>query len=155
MPGRKVNSNSAKGPTPKDGSSSLESLKSVGAAVVAAAAFATASRTLLRAGTWLELFVPIASATALLIGCLYVIFARSGGRYSAHVRGLTPSAKPAFRYGRSLRTFCSAGAVALVIVISTQLWSAFPNVVTRQSVSFRQGCARIENPAAPGATAQF
>jgi len=26
---------------------------------------------------------------------------------------------------------------------------------SRFIVSFRQGCARIENPAAPGATAQF
>jgi hypothetical protein len=150
MPGQKANSSSAKGPSIQDGSSLLEFLKSVGAAVVAAAALATASRTLLPEGTWLELFVPIASATGLLIACLHVTFARSGGRYSAHGRGLAPSTKRAFRYGHSLRTFCSAGAVALTIVIGIQLWNAFPNVLTRQSYVVGFVCSTSGAPVTNG-----
>ena len=113
-----------------DSSSLLESLRAIGAAVVAAAAFETASRNLLPEGTWVELLGPIASAAGLLAACLYVIFVKTEDPSSVVGTVPRPPRRHTHQYGRSLRTFCKAGAVALVIILGIRLWQTLPNALT-------------------------
>lgn len=113
---------------PDDSSSLLESLRAVGAAVVAAAAFETASRSLLPQGTWVELLAPIASAAGLFVACLYVISVKTEDRLSA--TGAVPPRQNTHRYSRSLRIFCKAGAIALIIILGIRLWGTLPNALT-------------------------
>jgi hypothetical protein len=133
-----------------DSSSMLESFRAVGAAVVAAAAFETASRTLLPEGTWVELLAPIASAAGLLAACLYVITVKTEDASSGVRTVSRPPQRHAYRYGRFLRTFCRCGAGALVVILGIRLWETVPNALTGHSYVAGFVCSGSGTPVTSG-----
>lgn len=133
-----------------DSSSLLESLRAVGAAVVAAAAFETASRTLLPERTWVELLAPIATAAGLLAACLYVITVKTEDASSRVGTVSRIAQRHAHRYGPFLRTFCKCSAVALVIILGVRLWETFPNALTGHSYVAGFVCSGSGTPVTSG-----
>ena len=108
----------------------LTPIKAIVAAIVVAVSFEAGARTLIPDGTWAKVVVPIISAAGLLTVSFYVITAKKE-RTTEIV--LPQSQRPRlmeYRYARTFRIYCMAGAAALSIILFTRLWQIRPNALT-------------------------
>ena len=108
----------------------LASIKAVIAAIALVASFEAGVSILIPDGGWAKVIAPLISATGLLIASLYIIRAKKERSIEIALASSQPSRLVEYRYNRSFRVFCMAGAAALSIIIFIRLWQILPNAFT-------------------------